>query len=79
MPGLVQSSIECRASLCRLELEFDGGEALDRGVSDAMALASWDTDGYFHLAEGNARRLVIYLTRQGTALPVLVTGSHSAS
>jgi hypothetical protein len=68
-------SIECRTTLCRVELtpadSAQGPHAFEQGIRKLMLCAPWQGPGYGKIANpaGQAPVAVFYLAREGHALP----------
>jgi hypothetical protein len=64
-------TVACATSLCRLDATFASVDARDHGLSGIPGLVPWDTEGYFLPAADDERHLVVYVMREGHALPPL--------
>ena len=67
--GARDVTVECGASLCRLDATFDSVDARDHGLSAVPGLVPWDCEGFFQAADDDARHMVVYVMREGRTLP----------
>src|SRR5688572_10934063 len=61
--GATVTSVECRTTLCRLEIDFRSTGTRDGGLRDVSRWVPWDFDGFYHPADSDPRRLMLYLSR----------------
>jgi hypothetical protein len=72
VPSVRTSSVDCRSSLCRIELAAESSEAGESYVRSFIRSATWTSPGMIVRDEPDARGayvIRIYLARQGTPLP----------
>jgi hypothetical protein len=68
-PGLSLVHAECRASLCRLDLDLDGTRSAEESFHTLLHHIPWSGQSFVQVTEGEAPQVVIYLAREGYALP----------
>jgi len=61
--GVSVASIECRTTLCRLQLEAESTDARDEGLRAVPRWVPWDFDGFYQPTDGDPRRVTLYVTR----------------
>jgi hypothetical protein len=60
---------ECRTTLCRLELSLDGSLSPEESFHHLVHLMPWPGQSFVHFEDGESATAVVYLTREGHALP----------
>lgn len=69
-PGLSGLSVECRASLCRVEMVYDPGQVDPNALADALgAVAPWPSNAFYHVDLDTDHVATAWLTRSGVSLP----------
>ena len=67
--GLSLVHAECRTSLCRLELDLDGTRSAEESFHTLIHHIPWAGQSFVQITEGEAPQVVLYLAREGYALP----------
>ena len=67
--GLSLVHVECRTSLCRLELDLDGTSSAEESLRALMYLIPWSGQSAMQIIEGEAPQVVMYLARRDTNFP----------
>jgi len=71
--GLFVADLDCRTTLCRMELTLDGSISPEESFRNLSLLAPWPGDGFVRISGiegGNESPLaVVYLARDGYVLP----------
>lgn len=68
--GFTVQNVECRSSLCRFEMGFEGSVSQD-SFNDFAERLPWIGEVFFHLDDTQSGNAVVYLAREGHAMPVL--------
>ena len=71
--GLFVVDLDCRTSLCRMELTLDGSASPEESFRNLSLLAPWEGQGFVRISgiedEGGQPNAIVYLTREGYVLP----------
>lgn len=67
--GLSLERVECRSSLCRIEVTFANLEARDTGTRGLAHAVPWETVAFYRAAPDDPKRMVMYVAREGMTLP----------
>src|SRR5262249_46599157 len=68
-PGFFLVHAECRTSLCRVELALHETMAPEESFRTLLHRMPWSGQRFMQIAEGEAPQVVMYLAREGYALP----------
>jgi hypothetical protein len=68
MAGLRLVQVDCRTSLCRLELALDWASSPGESLEQLIHFAPWEGAGFAQIDEASGTA-VVYLSREGYALP----------
>jgi hypothetical protein len=69
LAGSRLGAVDCRSTLCRLEVSFDRQGDRDTLIEQASDLLEPDAQGFAHIEDGDDLEIQVYLSRQGTSLP----------
>jgi len=74
LQGISLTNVECKTSLCRVELTFDSVDGMD-ATKLAMGNMPWNAEGFFKLnTDDDNPSAVIYLARENHQLPRDIAG-----
>jgi hypothetical protein len=71
MTGAIRTDIECRASLCRLDVIVESVDVRDDAVAALPLIVPWSFEGYYRAADDDEQHVIVYVTREGATLPRL--------
>ena len=61
--------IDCRTTLCRVELSFDGSGSSEEDFFELVGLIPWGGQRFMRVDTGENAEAVVYLAREGHSLP----------
>lgn len=67
--GLSVRQVECRTSLCKLDIEFTNVDAREVGTRELAHAVPWETIAYYHASVADPTHMVMYVAREGMSLP----------
>lgn len=70
LTGSHVGAVDCRSTLCRLEVSFDDLTGRDALVDAASSLLEPNAQGFAHIEDDEDLEIQVYLSRQDTVLPV---------
>lgn len=70
LDGVTLTGTECHTTLCRLTLSFADAEARQRWGGHVALAVPWTGQTYFHQDETDPHSMILYVAREGTALPL---------
>jgi hypothetical protein len=70
LDGVTLTSTDCRTTMCRIALSFDDEVARQRWSGHAAFMIPWAGQSYFHQHETDPNSMILYVAREGTALPL---------
>jgi hypothetical protein len=70
LDGVTLTGTECRTTLCRLTLSFADAETRQRWGGHVALAVPWAGQTYFHQDETDPHSMILYVAREGTALPL---------
>lgn len=62
-------ALKCASTLCKVEIADQAGGAAAGGLRQLSQALPWNGDGYVHLDPEDPSRVLMYLSRDGRALP----------
>lgn len=69
LPGADLLGVDCRATLCQVEMVFQDTAARDQSLGMLPLLLPWSGEGHIHIDEaGDPNRIVLYVAREGINL-----------
>jgi hypothetical protein len=69
MTGVISTDVECRASLCQLDMIFDSVDVRDDALAVLPRIVPWDFEGYYRADDDDEQHVIVYVTREGATLP----------
>jgi hypothetical protein len=63
------ANIECRSTLCRIELLFDETSSPEEVFRNFPHITPWEGEGFIKINDGENAQAVVYLAREGYSLP----------
>jgi hypothetical protein len=69
MAGAEFVSVECRTTMCRMELALTGTKTAEETFRSLADLAPWEGQGFVQIEDGELGQVVVYLAREGHSLP----------
>jgi hypothetical protein len=70
MDGVTLTSTDCRTTVCQIALSFDDEAARQRWSGHVAFVLPWAGQAYFHEHETDPNSMILYVAREGTALPL---------
>jgi hypothetical protein len=70
LDGVTLTGTECHTTLCRLTLRFADAETRQRWGGHVALVVPWTGQTYFHQDETDPHSMILYVAREGTALPL---------
>lgn len=61
--------IECRSSMCRVQVDFVNLDARSEVMSGLPNTLPWTSEGFFHAEDGHPERVEVFVAREGMSLP----------
>lgn len=71
MEQVERVDVECRTTLCRIELFFDESAIPEEAFRNLAHLTPWEGEGFMRMDDGDKAQAVVYLAREGHSLPKL--------
>jgi hypothetical protein len=68
--GVTLTGTACHTTLCRLTLSFADAETRQRWGGHVALAVPWAGQTYFHQDETDPHSMILYVAREGTALPL---------
>lgn len=62
-------SLKCASTLCKIEIADEAGAAAAGGIRQLSQALPWNGDGYAHVDPDEPSRVLMYVSRDGRALP----------
>lgn len=62
-------SLKCASTLCKVEIADEAGSATAGGIRQLSQAMPWNGDGYAHVDPEDPSRVLMYVSRDGRALP----------
>lgn len=63
-------AVDCRSTLCRIEVSFDDQGGRDALIGEVSGLLEPNAQGFAHIEDDEDLEIQVYLSRQDTMLPV---------
>ncbi len=66
--GVNMLSSECKATLCKVELEFDDEATREKYSDMGMSIVPWDGQAFYHQSESEPNTMIYYVAKEGFEL-----------